>query len=514
MNRAVILFILAVFFFNNLTLIDPDFGWHLKLGELISMGGIPKTDPFSYTMPSFPFVDHEWLTNIIFYRLYQMIGTIGMSFLFAAISLIALLIVKSQNKSKFFLAPFFLACAVLLPFLGVRPQVETWVLTAILLKVVTSDNFWRKWKWLFPVYFLLWANLHGGFALGLVIFTLVLISRSLVKKKILLSDIILWLSCVGITLLNPYGFNLWKEILQQLSDNHLRSAIVEWIPLLLSFNLMIFAFLPLAILSGILIYHYRSRLTYAQISLYSFLLLASLASQRHTPIWVLSALPLTSQGLGFFYQEIHSIKFARQRFDKAYKIFLIITFVFLILEIVFYAINLSQRQEENMYPQRAVQFLKRSSLQGRIFSSYNWGGYLIWNLPQQKVFVDGRMPSWRWCAPSKQESSAAFDEYEQVADSNDGLKILDKYQVQYVLWPSEPHAKDNLFQKIQYWKQKIVAKFLHTSDHIPSLGKKLEDAHWQKIYQDSTATFFKRPKDIGFVPDKFAFSRDSSLCSE
>ncbi|MBI3559155.1 hypothetical protein HY085_02055 [Candidatus Gottesmanbacteria bacterium] len=32
---------------------------------------------------------------------------------------------------------------------------------------------------------------------------------------------------------------------------------------------------------------------------------------------------------------------------------------------------------------------------GNIFNTYEWGGYLVWKLPDNKIFVDGRMPAWQ-----------------------------------------------------------------------------------------------------------------------
>src|SRR3989337_506611 len=62
----IFIFVLVIswvlLFINGLHQLDPDFGWHVTMGRLISENGIPKTDPFSYTMTSFPFVDHEWKT--------------------------------------------------------------------------------------------------------------------------------------------------------------------------------------------------------------------------------------------------------------------------------------------------------------------------------------------------------------------------------------------------------------------------------------------------------------------
>ncbi len=30
----------------------------------------------------------------------------------------------------------------------------------------------------------------------------------------------------------------------------------------------------------------------------------------------------------------------------------------------------------------------------RVFNDYTWGGSMIWELPQIKTFIDGRMPHW------------------------------------------------------------------------------------------------------------------------
>ena len=81
-----ILFFLAIAFNFILSwvrgtfMLDPDFGWHLRMGQIILQTGIPATDPFSYTMQSYPFVDHEWLTNIGFSYLHPLIEIPGLAF--------------------------------------------------------------------------------------------------------------------------------------------------------------------------------------------------------------------------------------------------------------------------------------------------------------------------------------------------------------------------------------------------------------------------------------------------
>src|SRR5688572_31115519 len=59
---------LLLFFLLNLVLqplVEPDFGWHLRTGlDLLRNGWrLPECDPYSHTMPDWPWVEHAWLTD-------------------------------------------------------------------------------------------------------------------------------------------------------------------------------------------------------------------------------------------------------------------------------------------------------------------------------------------------------------------------------------------------------------------------------------------------------------------
>jgi hypothetical protein len=42
------------------------------------------------------------------------------------------------------------------------------------------------------------------------------------------------------------------------------------------------------------------------------------------------------------------------------------------------------------YPVRAVEWMKRHRLSGKIFNEYVWGGYIEWVMPESRVFIDPR----------------------------------------------------------------------------------------------------------------------------
>ena len=71
----------ALFFLWSLYTLDPDFGWHLRAGQYFLSNGVPASDIFTYTASSFPWVDHEWLSDIFVALVYQL----GSFWLLAAI---------------------------------------------------------------------------------------------------------------------------------------------------------------------------------------------------------------------------------------------------------------------------------------------------------------------------------------------------------------------------------------------------------------------------------------------
>src|SRR5690348_13755563 len=69
---------------------DPDVWWHLKTGELIvQTHHIFHADPYSFTRASHPWVNHEWLSEVLLFGVYRLAGYAGLTILFAAITTFA-----------------------------------------------------------------------------------------------------------------------------------------------------------------------------------------------------------------------------------------------------------------------------------------------------------------------------------------------------------------------------------------------------------------------------------------
>jgi hypothetical protein len=107
---------------------------------------------------------------------------------------------------------------------------------------------------------------------------------------------------------------------------------------------------------------------------------------------------------------------------------------------------------QSQYPSTAVTYIESHPCSRNIFNHYNYGAYLIWKLPQYKVYIDGQMPSW------KTDTTNYFEEYQKVrTDKKFRAKEFSKYSVTCVLFPaSEKQFIDQL--KSEGWQVKVEAE--------------------------------------------------------
>lgn len=164
--------------------LDGDLWWHLATGRWIASGaGIPKTDPFTYTAFGRPWITHEWLSGLLFYRLHQIGGIdlliVGKTAIAGmAILLSALAGIVGAGRSRDRIAGAAVGALLAAPLIAPRAFVRPHILTALcigallLLLRLESASGRRIWRILPVPLFLLWANLHSGFVMGLGLWAL------------------------------------------------------------------------------------------------------------------------------------------------------------------------------------------------------------------------------------------------------------------------------------------------------------------------------------------------------
>src|SRR5947209_11307083 len=155
---------------------DTSTGWHIRNGEnILRTLRIPHTDPFSYTMAGQPWYAWEWLWDALNGALHMHFGLSGVV-LFSALvlgltfALAYLTIARRCGNSLIAVVLVLLALAASSIHMLARPHLVSWLLTPVLLRELeTVDGVSRRAFWTVPLVFACWANLHGGFVLGLVL---------------------------------------------------------------------------------------------------------------------------------------------------------------------------------------------------------------------------------------------------------------------------------------------------------------------------------------------------------
>ena len=195
-------------------------------------------DPFGFTERHDRWVDHEWLSGVVFYQAVKAWGDAGLLVVtLATLLATAALVSRAQRVHQRLAAGtfawFFVTMLVAARAWGsmVRSHSFTFVGLALQLWALTEWRAGRRyWIWVLPVAYLPWANLHGGFVAGLGLLGAAALAISFSRRDPFPRD--LWLcllACVLVSLLNPYGLSYWRYLVAALTMD--RPAVVEWSPL-------------------------------------------------------------------------------------------------------------------------------------------------------------------------------------------------------------------------------------------------------------------------------------------
>jgi hypothetical protein len=407
----VYVFIFA-FLFASRPLSDGDFWWHLKTGEYIVKNlSIPRTDFYSFTSFGKHWVAHEWLSEVIFYLIYSRLGFNTLIFLFTLLTVAAFWVVFRRSQSHPFVKGIALLLGVwsIIPTIGVRPRTFTLLLAAIYLAILQRFVREREMRivwWLVPL-MILWVNLHAGYLIGLVLIGVTIVGvavdawaagEKLSSRWTSLKTLsLVFLACLVAVNLNPQGPRIFVFPFEFFFSPVQQDQVIDW----LSPNFHQSELLPLLLLILLTIAALAlspKRVKPSELLLFLATLYATLKSNRHMAILALVAAPLmanylqhwletTSAGRGFG----ESQTAAGMRKHVILNLILLVVLVASLFKLksVIYS---PPTQERVGVPLKAVAFIKANRITGNTFTDPNiWGGYLIWEVPSNPVYIDGRI---------------------------------------------------------------------------------------------------------------------------
>jgi hypothetical protein len=374
---AAAAFILVV----GLPVRDSDTYWHLATARwTVEHGVLLRHDVFSSTVAGQPYGVGEWLGELVLYASYVVGGWGGIAvlraLLVAGAAFFVTRVVRRSGAPLVVVLPLVIAVlAVSAPTWTDRPQLWTLLLMPLLLDLLLAARAGGLgWLVAVPPLFFVWTDLHGGFTLGLALvgaFTV----EAVVRRRLRAWPFVLALVIAALaTLANPSPFDAGTTAREDLLAPP--RFITEFLPPdVLAPAGAIFAFLVLAaigtalvvggdVLDGLLL---------------GPLLWLGLSAQRHTVFFAIVAAAFVARGL----------RRVRPRPGPTLPGWAGGAFAaVLCIAALAASFGAPGQPDERAYPAAALSLLRAG--EGRLLNEYDWGGYLIWNLPERPVFVDGR----------------------------------------------------------------------------------------------------------------------------
>jgi hypothetical protein len=466
-------FALAVILaFHNIT--EGDLWAKLSLGSsLWHTGHLPQHDLRAFT-PTLPkYIDHEWGSGLVFYALLQWFGPASLIVLRIALAIGLLGLAFRAGRRQGCDANILLLLAVpasaciLTGYIPIaRSHVFTFFLFAATICCLEEVRLDRAWPAaLAPVIMLAWANLHGGFVVGLAIVFIYAAAAIATKKQTSLM-ILVAAACATVTFINPYGLDFWRYLIPALLNP--RARIPEWRPLpLLAWDdfagfRILFILAAVAVAAG---WKRVERKNWPGLAVLALTAFMGWRSRRHGPFLGVAALAYA----GPFFQALW-----RQRFDLLRITGILYAGIALWVAIRFLPgaslVPLSPVGED---PVREADILQLAGAKGNAATPFAWGSYVSWRLyPNIKVSMDGRYEA--VYPDSTFDMNNAFYDHK-----GDWLQLCREFKVDYVILDlqSDPLRAEQV-QAAGYdliWKTDNLSALLCLPEHAGALQKAAHD---------------------------------------
>ena len=429
----------AIFLLDSGSIADPDIWWHLRNAEvLVQSHSVVHHDFYSFTATGSRWINEAWLSELPYYLGWRWLGIRGIYLVMLGevelilLGVFGLAYLSSRNVKAAFVASWLAVWLATVSF-GPRTLLAGWMCLVAELFILAQFKQGKDRAWLLPPLFVLWANLHGSWLIGMVLLV-IFCGAGLFQRRWGRLEATRWtpaqmrklalagsLSVAGL-FLNPYTYHLVFypfnfAFQQKLNVNH----VDEWMSL--DFHSVRGKIIFLMLAATIMLALVRKR-RWALDEL-AFLLLGFYAAMTYSRFLFLAAIVLTP----ILARELDFLPPYHPEIDKTWlnAILIIVLLGFCIWR--FPSRDQLMRDTIQNYPVKALNYLQQFQPNGHVFNDCLWGGYLIWNTRNIPVFIDSRIDIY--------EYNGVFADYLDAMGVKNTLEILDKYHIRYVLYREE-----------------------------------------------------------------------------
>ncbi len=213
----VLAFLALTFLLGAFPLKDTDFWWHLRTGDLIRQtGGVPRVDPYTYTVLGKPWIDLHWLFQVAISLIYQRGGVPALTLAKCGVTSLAVGLLVTAKRRDWPVWVMLTAWLPALLLLGgrmyVRPETLTLLYLSIYLAVLPRIDRVPALALILPVAQVAWVNTQGLFVLGPILLGMALLDAAIRPGSFAPGRKSWWRTiglATGLTglacLVNPYG---------------------------------------------------------------------------------------------------------------------------------------------------------------------------------------------------------------------------------------------------------------------------------------------------------------------
>jgi hypothetical protein len=453
----------CVYYLANapLLLAHYDLGWHLAAGDLIrEQGQIPFYDPWSFTSAGRQWFNLSWLWDVIASALFQHTNFSGLIlFVVACGAVIAgyltSLCLRSGASPIAVCIPVFWACLFYPAFAGAYPNIYLAVspnMATMLFSVIFYGECWKRTRLIFllPAIMILWANLHGGFLLGLIIVG-VFCGVALLRwdrANFKIYSLIL-AGCFIATFVNPLGWHIYQGLASVLG-NFSQAYITEWWPFYR--NIAVPGSIPgiiyILVFVGLELRDRGLRALEPRLLSWLFLLLGLYQFRYMSFFFIFSTVPVALH-LDRLLPK-HPNNFRGERLLLAAGVIAACALPLVYLHIQ-PALALPQ-----MLSEQDVLYLQTHFPRARLLNHWNYGGLLIFRTRGSiPVFVDGRASTAYPDALLREYFKLIEAEFDEAAWD----AVLEKYQIDTVLWVKAHEELRRFLVGKRGWKEAYAGSY-------------------------------------------------------
>ena len=482
----ILLAALTVGAFAPRLLADAGIGWHIRNGQqMLFTHSITRVDSFSSSKTGQPWYAWEWLYDLAIAQIHAWLGLNGVVYFTALViagSFALLFRLTLSRRASLPVAVVFVVLAICTSaiHLFARPHVLSWLFTLVWFHILDSSETsvaGNRRLFCLPLLMVLWANLHGGFVLGLALMGIYLLAGFIARlsrggeptagspnlKPLALATTLVVIA----SFVNPYGYKLHLHVYGYLTNRFLMNHIDEFrSPDFHGVAQQCFA--ALLLLTIVAFACAREKIRSSHILVVLFAAYSGLYASRNLPtsslLLTLTAAPLLSQGISaaashggisawwrrlFSRLRSFSDRMGRIEHNCRGHLWPLLSALLGLLVAMHNGragsrLLMDAHFDAARFPVAAADFIAQNSVREPIFAPDYWGGFLIYRFyPEMKVVIDDRHDFY---------GEQFLRNYLTVIHAEPGWEAsLEKMRSNWVLAPAGSSLA-NILQESSTWK--------------------------------------------------------------